>query len=100
MIKEIKDNKLPELKASQTAIIEFGADWCPPCKIQRPVLEQIEKDQKLGTEVFTIDVDDNPELAEELNIMSIPTIFVIKNGQLNKRIVGYLPYDQLVSYIK
>lgn len=100
MIKEITDNQLPKLADNQQAIIEFGADWCPPCKIQRPILEQIADDQKLNTEVFTIDVDHNQKIAEELNIMSIPTIFVIKNGKLNQRVVGYQTYDQLISYLK
>ena len=100
MIKEITDNQLPKFNTDEQAIIEFGAEWCPPCKIQHPILEEIANDDKLKTKVFTIDVDDNSKITEELGIMSIPTIFIIKEGKLANRIVGYQPYDQLTSYLK
>lgn len=74
------------LKATKTAIVDFYADWCGPCKMMAPVIEEIAQDEKLV--VGKVNVDANQELAIKYDVMSIPTIIVFKDGNPVDRIVG------------
>lgn len=75
------------LNSDKTVLIDFYADWCGPCKMQSPVVDQI-AEERLDVKVGKVNVDDNPELAEKYEIMSIPTLLVIKNGEVAKQFVG------------
>lgn len=74
------------LNAEKTAIVDFYADWCGPCKMMSPIIEDIAQDENLV--VGKINVDENQELAIKYDVMSIPTIIVFKNGNQVKRFVG------------
>ena len=73
-----------------TIIVDFYADWCGPCKMIAPVLEQISNEQSDVT-VYKLDVDENPELASQYNIMSIPNVISFRGGKVYKRVVGAQP---------
>ena len=75
------------LNSDKTVLIDFYADWCGPCKMQSPVVDQI-AEERSDVKVGKVNVDDNPELAEKYEIMSIPTLLVIKNGEVAKQFVG------------
>ena len=76
------------LKTEGTVLVDFYADWCGPCKMMSPVIEQIAEENKENLKVGKVNVDDNSELAEKYNVMSIPTIIVFKNGNPVKGFVG------------
>ena len=85
----ITDNNFEDevLNSDKTVLIDFYADWCGPCKMQSPVVDQI-AEERADIKVGKVNVDDNPELAEKYEIMSIPTLLVIKNGAVAKQFVG------------
>ena len=99
VLKITADNfKKEVLEESKTVLIDFYADWCGPCKMLAPVLEEIAK-EKNNTKFVKINVDDAQELAMEYNIMSIPTLVVIKNGKEINRIVGLASKSELMQII-
>lgn len=85
------------LKSDKTVIVDFYADWCGPCKMIAPILEEIanENDVKL----CKVNVDNDGELAMGFGIASIPTILIYKNGEITSRIVGYRTKDEILKHI-
>ena len=99
VLKITADNfKKEVLEESKTVLIDFYADWCGPCKMLAPVLEEIAK-ENTNTKFVKINVDDAQELAMEYNIMSIPTLVVIKNGKEINRMVGLASKSELMQII-
>ncbi|CAB4705967.1 MAG: thioredoxin [Actinobacteria bacterium] len=68
-------------------LVDFWAEWCGPCKMIAPILEELAREQP-GIQVAKVDVDTNQELAARFNVMSIPTLLVIQDGEIKKRLVG------------
>ena len=97
VVKITKDNFEKEvLKAKETVIIDFYADWCGPCKMQSPILDEIaEENEKV--KVCKINVDEEDELSEKYNIMSIPTMIIFKNGESTKEFVGLTPKEKILE---
>ena len=86
------------LKAKETVIVDFYADWCGPCKMQSPILDEIaEENDKV--KVCKINVDEEPEITENYNIMSIPTMMIFKNGEKTKEFVGLTPKEKILEEI-
>lgn len=80
-------------------VIEFGAVWCGPCRLQKPILEAM-KNESLGKyEVFMVDIDSEPYLAAMMNITSVPTTLIFKKGQETNRFVGYRNRASIEDYI-
>ena len=86
------------LKAEHPVVVDFYADWCGPCKMLAPVLEQMERDND-DVEFFKINIDENPEIAEQYEVMSIPNVGFFKRGQLVDRSVGLLPAEEMQAFI-
>lgn len=82
--KEIIQSQIP-------AVVDFYADWCGPCRMVSPVIEALSKEYAGRAKFAKINTDENPEIAERFNIMSIPTIMVFKNGAVASRTVGAGP---------
>ena len=76
------------LKSEKTVLIDFYADWCGPCKMMSPIIDSIAEEVGDAAKVGKINVDENQELAEKYEVMSIPTILIIKDGEEVKRFVG------------
>lgn len=92
-----KDN-FSEVVKEGTIILDFWATWCGPCRMLGPVLEQLSEEENIR--VGKINVDDEEELAEQFNISSIPALFLVKDGKVVKKEVGYLPLNALKEFIK
>jgi thioredoxin 1 len=74
--------------ASEAVIVDFWAEWCGPCKMIAPILEEIAGEQAGKVKVAKLNVDDNPDVARRFEVMSIPTLIVFKDGQPVRRMVG------------
>ncbi|MCR5121794.1 MAG: thioredoxin [Ruminococcus sp.] len=98
MINEINNNNFDAVIAAGTAVVDFNATWCGPCRMLEPVLEELSGEMK-GVSFFSCDVDENGELAAEFGIMSIPAVGVFKNGKLVNMSVGFKPKPQLAAFI-
>ena len=86
------------LNQNGITLVDFYADWCGPCKLMSPVIEEIAKEYPDIT-VAKINVNKNEKLAAEYNILSIPTIIIFKNGTEVTRTVGYTPKQDLELYL-
>ena len=75
------------LKSDKTVVLDFYADWCGPCKMQSPIIDKLSEDIS-NIKVGKINVDNNPNIAVKYGIMSIPTILIIKNGEVKNQFVG------------
>ena len=100
VLKISADNfKKEVLENSKTVLVDFYADWCGPCKMISPVIEAVAKENET-IKFVKINVDEAQNLAMEYNIMSIPTLVVIKNGEEVNRAVGLLDKSELIELIK
>ena len=84
------------LASKETVLVDFYADWCGPCKMLGPILDEVNKDHK----VFKINVDNEPELAQEYGVMSIPCMVLFKDGKEANRMVGLRPKSEIVELFK
>ena len=84
------------VKSETPVLVDFWAEWCGPCKMMAPVLDQISVEQANKLRVVKVDVDANSEVAGRLGILSIPTLVLFKGGQPVERIVGFTPKEQLI----
>jgi thioredoxin 1 len=92
-------NDFQEKTAKGTVIVDFYADWCAPCRMIGPVLEQIAEENP-DINVVKVDVDAYPELAQEFGVRGIPSLFVVKDGKNVASRAGFMPKDALVDWVK
>jgi len=78
-------------------IVDFWAEWCGPCKMIAPILEEIAAEQEGIVTVAKLNVDDHPDLARRFDVMSIPTLLVFNEGELQKRLIGAKGKGQLLE---
>jgi len=83
--------------ASEPVIVDFWAEWCGPCKMIAPILEEIATEQAGKVKVAKLNVDDNPDAARRYEVMSIPTLIVFRDGQPVKRLIGAKGKGQLLQ---
>jgi thioredoxin 1 len=88
------------MKSAVPVVADFWAEWCGPCKMIAPVLKDLARDYKDKIKIAKIDVDAEIELAQQFNIVSIPTILVFSKGQVVKQQIGAVPRPALEKMIK
>lgn len=95
-----KDNFNEEvLNSEKPVLVDFWAEWCGPCRMVGPVIDEIAEEEST-IKVGKVNVDEEPELASQFNVMSIPTIIVFKNGEVAKTTVGAKPKSALLDLVK
>jgi thioredoxin 1 len=87
------------LKSTSPVVVDFWAEWCGPCKMIAPALEEISGSVGEKVKIVKLNVDENPETAQKYGIMSIPTLLMFKNGEIAKRQVGAQPKQKLEQWI-
>lgn len=94
MVKYLENENFKEVISSGVWIVDFYADWCGPCKMLGPVLEE------LNNNVLKINVDNHENLATEFGVMSIPTICFFKDGELKNKVVGFRNKTEIEEIVK
>jgi thioredoxin 1 len=80
-------------------LVDFWAEWCGPCKMIAPVLEEIAEEQAGKLQIVKLNIDDNLEVTRRFDVMSIPTLILFKDGQPEVRLIGAKPKGQLLQEI-
>ena len=87
------------LKSAEPVVVDFWAEWCGPCRMIAPALEEIAGTMGGKVKIVKVNVDENPATAAKYGIMSIPTLMLFKNGELASRQVGAAPKQKLEQWI-
>jgi thioredoxin 1 len=100
-VKHLKESEFDEfVKSESKVLVDFYADWCGPCQVLGPVVEETAKELKDKVVFAKVNVDDNQELAQRFQVMSIPTILYFKDGQQAHRTNGAMSKEDLIKEIE
>ncbi|MCL4541953.1 MAG: thioredoxin [Chloroflexi bacterium] len=102
MVNVVTDKEFEEqvLKAEKPVLIDFWAEWCSPCRMVAPIVEEIAREYQDKIDVYKLDVDANIDTAFRYQVQSIPTLILFKNGKPAERIIGFRPKDRLVAQLE
>ena len=87
------------LGSSVPFLVEFTADWCPPCKMIAPYMDQIAINYAGKLEVGLLDADENPYLVQTYGVMGLPTLILFVNGEPAERLIGFMPYTKIEARV-
>lgn len=100
MVNNITDNDFDKvLKDNKKVLVDFYATWCGPCKMLSPIIDSLAEERN-DIKFYKMDVDNNSDIPEKFNIMSIPTIILFENGEISKTNTGLLSKDELINFIE
>lgn len=88
------------LETEQPVLIDFWATWCNPCKMLAPVIDEVAEEAKGEFKVGKVNVDEQPEIARQFKVMSIPTLIVMKNGNIVEKSVGVIPKKDIINMVQ
>ncbi len=96
---KIKNGSFEEevLNSEKPVIVDFWADWCGPCKMIAPLLEEIAEEYEDQVKVCKVNVDQEQELASRFEVMSIPTLLYFEDGEQEAKVIGYQPKESLLK---
>lgn len=102
MAKVINSNEFNNevLNSSDTVLIDFFAEWCGPCKMLAPAVEELSKEMAGKAKVLKVDVDKSPDIARKYSIMGVPTVMIFKEGVEVEKMVGFQPKPVLKSKLE
>ena len=99
MVREINAEEYAEIiNSSSPVVIDFHATWCGPCKVLSPILEEL-NDEIEGVEFVKLDVDQHPQIAGQNQVMGVPTVVILKDGEVKDRFVGVQPKEVIKEKI-
>ncbi|MCC8097668.1 MAG: thioredoxin [Eubacterium sp.] len=94
-----KDNFTGEVMTSdKPVLLDFWASWCGPCRMVSPIVDEI-AEERTDIKVGKVNVDEQPELASQFRVMSIPTLVVIKNGKVTNKAIGAMPKNEIIELL-
>lgn len=100
VLKLTKNNYEEEvLNSEKPVLIDFWANWCMPCRMLSPIIDEI-SEKREDVKICKINIDEEMELAQKFQVMSIPTLVYIKNGKEEKRVVGVRPKEEIEEIMK
>ena len=88
------------LGAAEPVVVDFWAEWCGPCKMIAPALEELSAEMDGKVRIAKVNIDENPELAAQYGVRSIPTLLMFKSGEVASNMVGAAPKSRLQSWIQ
>jgi len=95
-----EENFLEEVVGAQTPVlVDFTADWCQPCKMIAPIVEQLAGEWNGKIKVVKLDADQNPGIMMQFGVMGIPTLMLFKSGEVKERITGFLPKNKIEAIV-
>ena len=97
-MKVLKTNEFMEAVNNGTSVVDFYADWCGPCKMLGPVMETV-SGKITDVNFYKVNVDESEEVAAKYGIMSIPAVFMFKNGKPIAKTVGFMPEEDLTYWV-
>ncbi|PJZ70078.1 thioredoxin [Leptospira perolatii] len=97
---EINDSNFTTEISNGMVLVDCWAEWCGPCRMVSPVLEELSGEMKEVLQIKKLNVDDNQDTAQKLGIQSLPTLLLFKEGQLVDKIIGALPKAQIRNFIE
>ena len=100
MVKKITNNDMSEILTEKIAVVDFSATWCGPCQMQSPVVDAVAESLGDQVKVCKVNVDEQPQLALNYQIVSIPTLVFMKDGMFQKKMVGLQTQDAIEDYLK
>lgn len=92
--------KAEVLEASDPVVVDFWAEWCGPCRLMTPVIDQLAEEYDGRVRFIEVNVDENPDVAMDYGIEGIPTLVLFHQGKVIDRIVGYLPKPVLIRQLE
>ncbi|RXI98477.1 thioredoxin [Anaerobacillus alkaliphilus] len=98
-IVNVTDQTFTSETSEGVVLVDFWAPWCGPCKMIAPVLEELDAELGDKAKIVKIDVDENQETAGKFGVMSIPTLLVIKDGEVVDQVVGFQPKEALAELL-
>lgn len=95
MVKELTDATFEQETSSGVSLTDFWAEWCGPCKMQSPIIEELAEESDGSVSYYKLDVDANQEVPRQFGIMSIPTLLIKKDGEVVDTLIGYHSKEQI-----
>lgn len=95
----LNEKNFNEKTEKGVVVVDFFANWCGPCRMMSPILEDVQEELKDKVKIYKVDVDESENLARKFGVMSIPSIFVFKDGEMVDKSVGLIMKDVLVDRI-
>ena len=99
MVKQITDKEFDESIKTGKVLVDFYAEWCGPCKILSPVVDELSEELK-DISFYKLNVDESDEVVRKYSVMSIPTLLIFENGELKNTSVGFKSKDELKEMLK
>ena len=100
MAKIVNASQFDEVMKDGVVVVDFFATWCGPCKMLAPVFEELGVELEGKAKFIKVDVDESPEIAQRYQVMTVPSVLVLKDGDLKETSVGYVPKDQLKAIVE